>query len=366
MCSRPLPAGRLACGFVVFATCASAQFSLWNPGSSSPDTFGGDPDSNKFIRIPSDTDDWTRHFRIGAMVGFNIKASFNESGLFSTAGNNGANGIYSDGYVQPDKSGDTAFTSNWGYQNASQYNAAQQTLTMHGTSAYSLNSGSQNESGAFPGFDMAYGDNIWYWKHARVGWELGFGLLPITIKDNNSLPASVTQDSYVYSTSGLSLVPGAPYSGNGGANGTGPLLPLAYQKSTQLYTGSVSGSRELDEILYTFRLGPSFYWDLNEYFGMSFGAGPSLGLVSGTYKYNEMVTANGSSSSSSGSFGTTDVTYGGYVNGTLLFHIMDDADCYLGAQYMHLGDAAFSNGGRQADLKLGGQVYVSLGINWPF
>jgi len=64
---------------------------------------------------------------------------------------------------------------------------------MHATSSYSTSADSTDNGGPFPGFEMAYGDNLWYWKHARVGWELGFGLLPITIKDDSTLPATVNQ-----------------------------------------------------------------------------------------------------------------------------------------------------------------------------
>jgi hypothetical protein len=46
--------------------------------------------------------------------------------------------------------------------------------------------------------------------------------------------------------------------------------------------------------------------------------------------------------------------------------VLDNADIYLGAEYMPLGNASVSGGGRQAQLKLGGQVYVSMGVNWPF
>ena len=45
-------------------------------------------------------------------------------------------------------------------------------------------------------------------------------------------------------------------------------------------------------MLYTLRLGPSVYWDLNEYLGLSAGAGPALGIVSGNLKYNETVTTS--------------------------------------------------------------------------
>ncbi|MDD5141479.1 MAG: hypothetical protein PHY43_14615, partial [Verrucomicrobiales bacterium] len=67
-----------------------------------------------------------------------------------------------------------------------------------------------------------------------------------------------------------------------------------------------------------------------------------------------------------GSFDFTDLTYGGYVNGTLLYHVINDADLYIGAQYMPMGNASFNSGGRSGELNLGGQLYISAGINWPF
>ena len=362
--------GCLACGFTGFALSASAQF-IPSSNASSIDAFGGNPDSYKFIRIPSDTGDWTSHFRIGAMVGVNISANFSEQGTFGVSGNNPAAGLYDNGYVHTDSSGNAfGHTSNWGYQNNSQYNYAAQTLTMQGTSSYSTSGSSKDNGGAFPGFEMAYGDNIWYWKHARVGWELGFGLLPITIKDNSPMSATVNSANYIFDTSNPynEPIPTAPYQGGFNAqtgDRTIPITPSSVTSQT-LQNQLVTGSRQLDEMLYTLRLGPSFYWDLTEDFGMSLGAGPAVGIVTGNYKYNETITSGGVNAHNSGSFGTTDVIYGGYVNGTLMYHVLDNADFYLSAQYMPLGNASFSSGGRQAELNLGGQVYVSLGINWPF
>lgn len=330
------------------------------------DAFGGDPDSYKFIRIPSDTGDWTRHFRIGALVGLNINAEFSQKGAFGISGNNPVSGLYDDGYVHPDQSGDPKYTSYWGYNNASQYNAVNQTLTLHATTSYSAVGSSTDDGGPSPGFEMAYGDNIWYWKHARVGWELGFGLLPLNFKNNYSEAANVNQTDYNYSTAGIYLFPNAPYLG--GPSGNSVIIPSSPESVVQQPSaaGVVTGNRELDEILYTVRFGPSFYWDLTEDFGMSLGAGGAVGIVDGNYTYNETVTSSGVSARNTGAFSTTDVIYGGYVNGTLMYHVLDNADFYLGAQYMPLGNASFSNGGREAELKLGGQIYVSLGINWPF
>jgi hypothetical protein len=363
--SSRFQAGCLACGFTGLALCASAQFEP-SQNASSMDAFGGNPDSYKFISIPSDTGDWTRHFRIGALVGLNIGAEFSQKGAFTISGNNPALGIYDDGYVHPDQSGDTQNTSYWGYNNASQYNAAAQTLTLHATTSYSTVGTSTDNGGPSPGFEMAYGDNLWYWKHARVGWELGLGLLPLNFKNNYSQAANVNQTDYNYSTAGIYLFPDAPYLG--GPSGNSVIIPSSPGSVVQQPSagGVVTGNRELDEILYTVRFGPSFYWDLTEDFGMSLGAGGAVGIVDGNYTYNETVTSSGVSARNTGAFSTTDVIYGGYVNGTLMYHVLDNADFYLGAQYMPLGNASFSNGGRQAELKLGGQIYISLGINWPF
>ena len=58
--------------------------------------------------------------------------------------------------------------------------------------------------------------------------------------------------------------------------------------------------------------------------------------------------------------------YGGYVNATLIYHAVEGGDFYLGAQFMPMSDATFSGGGQTGRLNLGGQIYVTFGINWPF
>jgi hypothetical protein len=320
-------------------------------------------------KVSAENDDWTRHFRIGALVGFNIGANFNEKGLFNISGNNAANGIYDDGYVRVDQTGNAGgYTGYWGYNNASQYNAAAQTLTMHSASSYSTAGSSKDDGGPFPGFDMAYGGNLWYWRHVRIGWELGFGLLPITITDNQSLSATVNQSAYTFDTGSI-VVPGAPY--QGGSSGRGPLIPgtPASVTSQTLSAGTVTGTRTLDVMLYTVRLGPSFYWDLTENTSMSVSAGPAVGIASGDYSFDETIITGNTSAHNTGSFGATDVVYGGYVNAMLMYHIVDNgrnADLYIGAQYMPMGNATFSNGGREGRLNLDGQLYLSVGINWPF
>jgi hypothetical protein len=358
-------AGGLLAWTAGWALPAQAQFY----DSEITDTFGGNPGTNAFIRIPKDTDDWTRHFRLGAMVGMNISAKFGMTGSFGVSGNNPAAGKFDDGYVYPDQSGDPTHTGYWGYNNASQLSG--NTLTMHAITSFSTGAAeSQSDGGFQPGLDVAYGDNLWYWRHARVGWELGFGWLPINITSTiNHEPVYVSQSVYTFNTGGI-VVPGAPY--QGGPSGVGEPI-IAYpangftpSSTTNSASGTLSGTHTLDATLYTLRLGPSFYWDLSRRFSLDLAAGPAVGLVTGAYKYNEVITTASGGTPNSGEVSGLDVVYGGYVNGTFLYHLKNDADVYLGAQFMPMTDATFSGSGRTGRLDLGGQLYFSLGFNWAF
>jgi hypothetical protein len=348
---------------------AGACLAAGSKASAQSSQFGGDPTSSAFIRIPDNTDDWTRHFRLGAVVGLNIGAKFGLSGNYNFGVNGGASkpGVYDDGYVLTDKSGDPNYTSYWGYNNASQYNAANNTLSYHSASMYTLPSSvhSSDDGGAFPGLDLSYGGNLWYWKHARIGWEVGFGLLPIEITDRNTYNINVQQSTFVYSLSPGLVVPTGPY--NGGSSGVGPIIPTQFSGAATTNTvGTLGGSRSLDVMLYTLRLGPTIYWDISDKFAAYFGAGPAVGLADGELQYNDVITVGSTSAHSSGSVSATDFTFGYYVNGTVLYHITENADIYIGAQYMPMGSVNFNGAGRQSQLDLEGQLYISAGVHWPF
>jgi len=88
--------------------------------------------------------------------------------------------------------------------------------------------------------------------------------------------------------------------------------------------------------------------------------------VDGNYNYSETITAGGNTIRNSGKINGTDFVFGGYVNGTLLYHLQNNGDLYLGVQYMPMTDATISGGGRQGRLNLDGQLNFSIGLNWPF
>ena len=93
----------------------------------------------------------------------------------------------------------------------------------------------------------------------------------------------------------------------------------------------------------------------------------TIGIVPGTLKFDETVLLpDGTTPHSSGKISSTEVTFGGYVNVIATFHVIKNGDIYLGAQYLPLGDVSFGGNGRNADLKLVGQINFMAGINWPF
>ena len=318
--------------------------------------------------------DWTRNLRIGPIVGFNISASFSMKGNVNISANRPA-GVYDDGYVRVDGTGNAeGYTSFWGYTDAAhQYNAASQTLTMHNATSYTLNSSAdgnaKNNDAPYIGLDLAYGGIIQQWNQFRLGWEFGFNWLPIQITDSHSMLVNVNRSVYSFDTGGITMPvvkPTDPY--NGGSSGIGsPIHATPTQLANDQIGGTVTGSRTLDVSLYALKLGPTIFWDVSPYIGLTAGIGPAVGIVSGDLKFDETLSMNdGSITHSKGHIGATDVTVGAYVNAMITYHAARNGDYYLGVQYMPMRSANISGDGHQARLNLGGQVYLSAGINWPF
>lgn len=324
------------------------------------------------------TEDWSRHFRLGAQVALNLKADFKIGGQFGVSGSNpgqantrGKERIFDDGYVRVDDTGNAGgYTTEWGYEHASQYDPGSNRLLMHSTESFSTaDNAVTRDGGPQIGMDLAYGSELILWGRTLIGWDFGFSYLPINIEDNRTLGATLSRRQYWFSTDGISFFPAAGY--HGGTSGTGPAIDdLAHDGGLDTPTsGTIRGTRELDLTLYNFRLGPTLYWDLARRWSLQSSLGFAMGLVTGDYTFNERATTEGGGAAlNSGSIGTTDLVYGAYANTTLLWHTTQRADLFLGAQFMSLGDTKIqeTHGGREARLKMGRGIYLSAGLNWAF
>jgi hypothetical protein len=324
--------------------------------------------------------DWTRYLRVGAIGGLNLKADFKMTGQFNISGAKpgptgvgGVDHIYDDGYVRVDATGNSGTgpgqTTYWGYQDASQYDAGARTLLMHSSTSFTASHDAKGDDSAFAGFELAYGGDIHHWGWKRISWDFGFGLLPISISDKQPVSATVNRTAHSFSVPAGVIVPTVPPAYHGGSAGHD--MPVIFDVATpagsDTVSGMIDGSRRLEVILYSVKAGPSLFLDLTPRWGVSVGAGPVMGIVSGEYRFDEsIVLPGGGTARNKGKIEATDVVYGGYVNAAVTYHAMGNGDLYLGVQYMPLGSSTIAGQGRQARLDLSGQVYVSAGINWPF
>ncbi len=308
---------------------------------------------------------WFGHIRAGPMVGLNISAKFTTSGRFNLAENLPA-GTFDDGYVRTDQTGNSGgLTSNWGYQNASQVNAVSHSLLMHQASTYSIATSDTASDEPYLGAEIADGGKLWCWNQVQIGWEVGCGILPISINHQQSFSTSVNRNNYSFDTGNI-VVPTAPY--NGGPSGIGPLISaMGTQLGSDTVVGAFRDHQNLQATMVAFKLGPTFYWDLSNVVGLQAGAGPAVAILPGGLKFEDSVQLpDGSAPVTSGRMNSTPVTFGGYLNVVATFHISKNIDMYLGGQYMPLDSVKFGGNGREAELKLTGQVNFMAGLNWPF
>ena len=311
---------------------------------------------------------WTKNFRVGALTGLGIKGQIKLRGSFAVNGSDPGAGIYDDGYVRTDDTGNAGgYTSFWGYQNTSQYDSGSQTLQMHSSSSFTANGTSKLDQQFTAGVELAYGNKLKQWGRTSLGWEFGFGYLPISLKSDTStaISGSVVRSTFSFNTGGI-IMPGAPY--NGGPSGIGATIhDTVTPVSSDTVPGTIREMGDLDANMFTFRLGPTLFYDVSPQFGLSGGIGPAFGIVSETCRFKEkIVFGDGTTAQAKGNFGATDLVYGAYLNLIATYHADDNGDIYIGVQYMPMSGSTFSKDGREASLDFTGQVYFMLGVNWTF
>src|SRR5688572_15879846 len=128
-----------------------------------------------------DAADWTKHFRVGMQVTLNIEADFSGGGLFDLPLREG---IYDNGFVRPDSTGDADVTTFWSYANDAQYDPTSRLMTFSRAESFSGElRDSTNDDSPYVGLELAYGAAFARWGDALIGWEAGYSFLPIGISD---------------------------------------------------------------------------------------------------------------------------------------------------------------------------------------
>jgi hypothetical protein len=317
--------------------------------------------------------DWN-HFGLGFRMGFNIQARFMNAGFVAApvapaapAAGGAVNRAYSDGFVNVDSSGNangngtgSPQTWNWGYLHSSQ--VVGDTLLMHAASG---SSGAEDSCNNDPnlGFELSYIRDLGHETWGRWGIKAAFGLTDMDFSSSDTLSASAPFITDTYPLNGVTP-PIAPYTGS--FNGPGPVIGSTPTRSTTVETAIITGNRSLDATLYDFRLGPVVDLDLTKRLSIELGGGLALGVVDGTFVFNETTTTTSGVTSSSGSTSSVGCLVGAYAEAGLSFRVCSAASLFGAAQFQYLGTFNQSVSGRSVQLDLSQSVFCALGFKVHF
>lgn len=312
--------------------------------------------------------EWTKHFRVGLDVAFNIEADFNSNGTFIVPSTiDGPSRSYDDGFVGVDDTGNAGnLTSFWGYADRDRQVVAPGRLAMNKTTDFTTSAGGATEEDApYMGIDAVYGMSTPWRDNLSIGFEVGFSLLPIDIKDRRSIGVTGTTATDLYDINGLMLPPG---SYEGGTSGIGMLLPTSpVIRTFTTGTGTLDGSRGVEGNLFSLRLGPMLRWQIDPSWSLSGSAGIAVGLMHADLVLDEMLNIPGSPSVPfQAEEGDSDITYGGYAGAVVMYDTGYYWEAFLGVHIMSMTDAELSGVGRRANLSLGAGIHITAGINWSF
>jgi len=327
-------------------------------------------------------------------MGFNMSAHFGNLGGFAahnpvthllhTPSGDAFN--YDNGYIYPDQttsSGHPGYTWYYGYQaGTAQRPAGAPTDFDLYTSSSPGNLSSHSDNGQPQhGLELTYNRQFGHPGILFWGLEAGAGFTDVTIQDDRTLQAPVVRNTSTFRTGGGAILNPPPFGGT--VTGPGPsdtagwplvgLSPVSSSSQTFAGAATVSGTREFDAQVFSFRLGPYLDVPLSHRWLVSASAGLLLLEINSDFKYNETVTINSSVSGVSllgeqhqGSASANDFLAGGYVEGDVSFAVTERLRLLAGAQFQTTSDYVQTVGGKSATLNLGQSVFVTIGLAFSF
>jgi len=329
--------------------------------------------------------DSTNRLTLSMRYGLNISSKFKGIGNAYTTGSlygrsrttpDGDPYNYDNGYVLPDSTGNgSGFTSYWGYDNASQVNAAgfpANTIAFDRTQAAAPTPASGDRS-QLPGIELTY-DHQWGvkedWHHLRYGWEAAANYMKISMQSDSSSLVDLVTTTTAYSYQGASP-PAAPYQGPFAGSGfvldVPPIYPTTSGAPVVTATAPFTSHDEFTGHLFGFRLGPYLELPVSERIDVRLGAGVAAGLVYSTDHWKETLTLPSSLTiSAAGGGNGLDLLWGGYAGLDASYQFSDHWGLDIGAQFQDLGVFNHSYQGRQVQLDLSRSLFIEAGISYTF
>jgi hypothetical protein len=306
--------------------------------------------------------------RTGGFLRGGMKVDFRDTAVPTPAGA----GLYANGFVLPSVSTNSAYTWNWGYQDASQISGS--TLQFNRLDGAPRVGGLSADFGAVFGGEVRGGFEVVRFpvgkREMRFGFEAGYGYGTLSASASGSAAGSATYQTAQYSLidgNGDPIVPpGAPYAGT--FNGPGPLIPLEGSVQTVTRPGTSTTALGIDSDLHVAKFGPYFELPLSKRFliGVSFGYCTVLADAELTVRESTTYVDSIPGTQVNQAFRRSDWQPGGYFELRAQYDLTRHIGLYLGVEYEFNEDVTFGGAGRTATIKMGGVYGGVAGVRWTF
>lgn len=338
--------------------------------------FAGDQQTkDSILEIPSERSRWS----IGASFAplLNVESSF--SGLGNSNApfapqpiGGGRNYEYEDGSVRVDASGNAGgLTGYWGYDNASQYDAAGNSLSFNLNR--SLSNGRAGETEEFsPGFEIFSNLEMGAFhvlSGRKLSWGIkgGFHYAKISTGGSGSLTSDVLRVTDRFDTTGITLFPSPGYQGSFG--GPGALIGDDPSRTVAVIENGASIRSDLDlEVdMITLAAGPYIEIPLAERFSVSAEAGVSVSIAHGDYEFDTLTTLTGRpAQASSGDDTRTMILPGFHAGVSAIWQLTEHFGLQGSARYQYIDSFSVDANGSDASLSFDGSAIISFGGVWTF
>jgi len=307
-------------------------------------------------------------------VTLSLRFGLNISTKFSGVGSAGGPGHYADGYVLRDSTGNyLGYTSNWGYNNASQYsqlgsvNQPANSFAFHNAVASGRSTSPSDSDNPNVGVEIKYNRQLGVksdWHNLRYGLEGAFNYMKISESCNSGYNTSATTENYLFGgIPGQTPSPG--YRGHYNGDPGSPVLVAGGTPGANV--GALLQTHDdFNADLWGGRIGP--YIELpfgkQQQFTLALSGGLALGLINANESWKQTLTIAGGSSTYSGGGNDTSLLWGGYVAVTANYQFDKHWGVEAGVQFQDLGTYDHSFSGRTAQIDLSQSIFFTVGVSY--
>ena len=308
-------------------------------------------------------------FSLGYFMEWNVSAKFQNTGraLFPPP----APGRYDDGFVLPSSRGNIdGYTWNWGYQHASQYDAANGLIMSRSSLPGGTVAATQETQGSdlFHGMEAAYHRVLWEQRDrpVRLGIEAAFTYAPMNFGRQSQLTTDSRLDRFTYPLQGVHP-PIAPYQGTFDGPGA-MILDNPTVSSENIVNGVVlSSARRLDLDMYGFRVGSRLSGELMPRLVGMVDAGVAVVVVDGQFAYQDTLQAGPLTvARASGRSGHQGVLPGGYVGFGLQYLLGHHWGLQYQVKFQYNGEYNQNADGRSVGVSLNPGILQMFGLSYSF